>query len=128
MIHTHIHIYIYIILITLDLKSLYINIPNHKRIEAVVRRALNSIYHKSNSAKVIIRFSFLILTLNNFAYNGIHYMQKFDLLLGLNVPQIVLPFLWENLKKHTSVHTYINFLCLTEICTETSKLSKNLEV
>ena len=63
------------ILVTLDDKSLYTNISNHGEIEAV-KCALNSVSQKPIATKVIIKFLFLILTLNNFVFNGIHYMKK----------------------------------------------------
>ena len=59
------------ILVTLDVKSLYTNIPNHEGIEAV-KSALNSVSQKPIATKVIIKFLFLILTLNNFVFNGVH--------------------------------------------------------
>ena len=63
------------ILVTLDVKSLYTNIPNHEGIEAV-KSSLNSVSQKPIATKVIIKFLFLILTLNNFVFNGIYYLQK----------------------------------------------------
>ena len=69
------------ILVTLDLKSLYTNIPNHEGIEAV-KSALNSVSQKPIATKVIIKFLFLILTLNNFVFNGIHYLQKIGCAMG----------------------------------------------
>ena len=63
------------ILVTLDVKSLYTNIPNHEEIEAV-KSALNSVSQKPIATKVIIKFLFLILTFNNFVFNGIHDLQN----------------------------------------------------
>ena len=65
----------------LDVKSLYTNILNHERIEAV-KSALNSVSQKSIGMKVIIKFLFLILTLNNFVFNGIRYLQKIGCAMG----------------------------------------------
>ena len=65
----------------LDVKSLYTNIPNHKGIEAV-KSASNSVSQKPIATKVIIKFLFLILTLNNFVFNGIHYLQKIGCAMG----------------------------------------------
>ena len=65
----------------LDVKSLYTNIPNHKGIEAV-KSASNSVSQKPIATKVIIKFLFLILTLNNFVFNGIHYLQKIGSAMG----------------------------------------------
>ena len=63
------------ILVTLDVKSPYINIPNHEGIEAV-KSALNSVSQEPIATEVIIKFLFLILTINNFVFKGIHYLQK----------------------------------------------------
>ena len=69
------------ILVTLDVKSLYTNIPNHEGTEAV-KSALNSVSQKPIATKVIIKFLFLTLTLNNFVFNGIHYLQKIRCAMG----------------------------------------------
>ena len=65
----------------LDVKSLYTNIPNREGIEAV-KSALNSVSQKPIATKVIINFLFLILTLNNFVFNGIYYLQKIGWAMG----------------------------------------------
>ena len=62
------------LLVTLDVKSLYTNIPNNEGIKAV-REAYNKHPSKTVSAKVIITFISLILTLNNFIFNCSHYLQ-----------------------------------------------------
>ena len=69
------------VLVTLDLKSFYNNIPNHEGIEAV-KSALNSVSQKPIATKVIIKLFFLILILNNFVFNGIHYLQKIGCAMG----------------------------------------------
>ena len=69
------------ILVTLDVKSLYTNIPNHEGIEAG-KSALNSVSQKPIATKVIIKFLLLILTLNNFVFNGIHDLQKIGCTMG----------------------------------------------
>ena len=63
------------ILVTLDVKSIYTKIPNHEGTEAR-KSTLNSVSQKSIATKVTIKFLFLILTLNNFEFNGIHHLQK----------------------------------------------------
>ena len=88
---------------TLDVKSLYTNISNHEGIEAV-KSALNSASQKAIATNVFSKYLFLILTLNNFVFNGIHYLQKKDVLWEQYVHQITLIFSWENLKKHTFTH------------------------
>ena len=62
-------------ILKLDVKSLYSNFPNHEGIVAV-KSALNSVFQKLIATKVIIKLLFIILTLNNFVFNGIHYLQK----------------------------------------------------
>ena len=52
------------ILVSLDVKSLYTNIPNPERIEAV-KCALNSVSQKAIATKVIITFLFIVITINN---------------------------------------------------------------
>ena len=51
------------------------NIPNHEGTEAV-KSPLNFISQEPIATKGIIKFLFLTLTLNNFGFNGIHYLQN----------------------------------------------------
>ena len=51
-------------LVTMDVRSLYTNIPNAEGISAV-KRAFNNYSKKTTSTKVITTFLTLILTLNN---------------------------------------------------------------
>ena len=61
-------------LVSLDVRSLYTNIPHKEGIEAVKQKLEKS---KPNiSIKVILTFLKLILTLKNFVFNGIIYLQK----------------------------------------------------
>ena len=60
------------ILVTLNVKVLYNNITNHKGIE-VVKEALNNQAKKQIAVRVIIKFLYLMLTLNNFIFNGIKF-------------------------------------------------------
>ena len=68
-------------LVTLDYKSLYTTIPNHEGME-VAKETLNSFPKKLFTTKVVIRILFEILTLNNFIFNGIHYVQKLGCVMG----------------------------------------------
>ena len=61
------------ILVTMDVKSLYTNIPNDEGVGAV--RQFLSRAGKSTLIPVITKFLWLILTLNNFIFNGKHYLQ-----------------------------------------------------
>ena len=69
------------LLVTLDVKSLYSNIPNNESIKAV-REAYDKHPSKSVSTKVIITFLSLILTLNNFIFNCSHYLQVMGCTVG----------------------------------------------
>ena len=61
-------------LVTMDVRSLYTNIPNAEGISAV-KRAFDNYSKKTTTTKVITTFSALILTLNNFVLDCIHYLQ-----------------------------------------------------
>ena len=98
---------------TLDVKSLYTNIPDHDDIQAA-REALNSVPKKPIATKVIIKFLFLILTLNNFIFYGIHYLQK----LGCAMETICAPnyaniFMgkFERNFTYPCLQTFSNFYC-----------------
>ena len=62
------------LLVTLDVKSLYTNIPNNEGIKAV-REAYDNHPNETVVTKVIITFLSLILTLNNFLFTSINYLQ-----------------------------------------------------
>ena len=57
----------------MDVRSLYTNIPNAEGMSAV-KRAFDNYSKKATSIKVITTFLALILTLNNFVFNCIHYL------------------------------------------------------
>ena len=61
-------------LVTMNVKSLYTNIPNAEGISSV-KRAFCNYSKKTTTTKVITTFLSLILTLNNFVFNCIHYLQ-----------------------------------------------------
>ena len=69
------------LLLTLDVKSLCTKIPNNEGIKAV-REAYNNHPNKIVATKVIIKFLSLILTLNNFVFNSINYLQIMGCALG----------------------------------------------
>ena len=69
------------LLVTLDVKSLYINIPNNKGIKAV-KTSHEKNQEKTVFTEVIISFLSLILTLNNFALNCRQYLQTMS--CGMN--------------------------------------------
>ena len=95
------------ILVTLDVKSLYTNIPNHELIEEV-KSALNSASQKLIATKGIIKFLFLILTLNNFIFDGIHYLQKIGCAMGtIYAPNYANISMGKFEKTHLSIHRFI---------------------
>ena len=94
------------VLVTLDVKSLYTNILNHEGTEAV-KSALNSVSQKPIATKVIIKILLLILTLNNFIYYGIHYLQKIGCAMGtICAPNYANIFMTKFVK--TCIYPYIN--------------------
>ena len=58
----------------MDVKSLYTSISSHEGTEAV-KEKLNVQSKKPIAAKVTFKPLFLILTLNNFIFNSINYLQ-----------------------------------------------------
>ena len=60
-------------LVAMDVKSLYTNIPNDEGIQAVKNYMSKSEVNKMKP--VITAFLRLILTLNNFSFNGTSYLQ-----------------------------------------------------
>ena len=59
------------ILVTMDVRSLYTNIPNKEGIEAVE----TTLKRKNIGTRIISTFLRLILTLNNFFFNSQNYLQ-----------------------------------------------------
>lgn len=68
------------ILVSMDVRSLYTNIPNGEGIQAV-RDALNASATRLPT-RIITTFLLLILTLNNFIFNGINYIQRMGCAMG----------------------------------------------
>ena len=67
-------------LVSLDVRSLYTNIPHKEGIEAVKQKSKKS--KSIINIKVVLTFLKLILTLNNFVFNGINYLQKKGCAMG----------------------------------------------
>ena len=61
-------------IVTVDLRSLYTDIPNAEGISAI-KRAYDNYSKKTTTTKVITALLALILTLNNFVFSCIHYLQ-----------------------------------------------------
>ena len=68
-------------LVTMDVRSWYTNIPNTEGISAV-KRAYNNYSKKTTTTKVITTFLALILTLSNFVFNCMHYLQIKECAMG----------------------------------------------
>ena len=58
----------------MDVRSLYTNIPNAEGVSAV-ERTFDNYSKKTTTTKVITMFLALILTLNNFVLDCIHYLK-----------------------------------------------------
>ena len=69
------------IFVSMDVRSLYTNIPNSEGIKAV-KETLEASQTKTISTRVITTFLFLILTLNNFIFNCKHYIQTKGCAMG----------------------------------------------
>ena len=67
-------------LVSLDVRSLYSNIQYIEGIE-VVRKSFQS-YKSSISISIIIIFQRFIVTLNNFVFNGVNYLQQKGCAMG----------------------------------------------
>ena len=91
---------------TLDIKSLYTNIPNNEGIKAV-GETYDKHPSKSVSTKVIIIFLSLILTLNNFMFNCSHYLIVVGYAMGIIcAPAYVNIFMAQFEPKH--IYPYIH--------------------
>ena len=61
-------------LVTINMRSFYTDIPNTEGISAV-KRAFSNYSKKTTSTKVITTLLALVLTLNNFVFDCIYYLQ-----------------------------------------------------
>ena len=61
-------------LVAMDVRSIYTNIPNTEGISAL-KRVFDNYSKKTKTPKVITAFLALILTLNNFVFDCVHYLQ-----------------------------------------------------
>ena len=97
----------------MDVKALYTNIPNHEGIEAM-KETLNNQAKKPKATRVIIKFLYLILTLHNFAFNGITYIQKNDCDMGkICAPAYANIFMgkFEKLHIYPYLKNFLTFSC-----------------
>ena len=70
-------------LVSMDVRSLYTNIPNEEGIEAL-EESLDTCQSKTTTTKIITTLMWLILTLNNFIFNGLDYLQIKGCSMGSN--------------------------------------------
>ena len=70
-------------LVTMDVSSLYTNIPHDEGLDAL-RENLNRRRNRSVATNVLVTLMSLILTLNNFIFNGINYLQIKGCAMGTN--------------------------------------------
>ena len=92
------------LLVTLDVKSLYINIPNNKGIKAV-KESHEKYQEKTVFTEVIISFLSLILTLNNFALNCTQYLQTMGCVMNTICAQTCANILTAKFEQNKSIHT-----------------------
>ena len=89
-------------LVSLDVRSLCTNILHKKGIETAKQKLRKS--KPDISIKAIFTFLKPILTLNNFVFNGINYLQKKVALWALNLCLAMQIFLWAGLRKSLYFH------------------------
>ena len=92
------------LLVTMDVKSLYTNIPNEEGISAIDDTLKRS--NTDTSLKtVILTFLDMILTLNDFIFNGEHYLQIKGCPIGTKRTPTYAKLFMENLnKQHLPYH------------------------
>ena len=116
----YIYIYIYIqtdfvpdnsCLVSVDVKSLYTNIPNVEGIKSV-KTSLGKYSKRTVSTKVITTFLALILTLNNFIFNCKIYLQIKGCAMGTicapSYANILRTTSKKNLYTHLSRHFHLH--------------------
>ena len=74
------------------------NIPNNEGMKAV--RAYDNHPTKTVAAKVIITLLCLMLTLNNFVFNSISYLQIMRRTMGIICAPVFTNIAWHNLKSN----------------------------
>ena len=99
--------------VTLDVTSLCTNILNPEGIEAT-KKALNCMNQKPIKRKVVIRFLLLILTLNNFIFNGFYHLSNMGCAMStICVPgySIVFMIKLEKTFMYPCIQSYVKFYC-----------------
>ena len=72
-------------LVTMDVTSLYTNIPNHEGITAVNRTLLENNYDSVVNKSSLLKMLTLVLHKNNFSFNGTNYLQIGGTAMGTKV-------------------------------------------
>lgn len=99
--------------VTLDVTSLCTNILNPEGIEST-KEALNCVNQKPIERKIIIRFLLLILTLNNFIFNGFYYLSNMGCAMStICVPGYSTVFMvkFEKTFMNPCIQSYVKFYC-----------------
>ena len=78
-------------MVTMDVTSLYTNIPNHKGLRAVARTLARHTPRYKISNQSILALLKLVLHCNNFTFNVIHYLQTGGTSMGTKVWHHLLP-------------------------------------
>ena len=73
-----------VIPVTIDVKSLYTNIPISEGVDAF-EAALNQRSNQSVPTSFLMKLLIMVLTLNVFVFNGIHYLQRVGTAMGSKV-------------------------------------------
>ena len=94
-------------LVTLDVRSLYTNIPNEEGVN-VIKNLLQR--KQSNLTTVITAFLWLILTLNNFIFNGSNFLQTSGVAMGTKCAVIYANLFMSNFEE-SHIYQLINGKC-----------------
>ena len=98
------------ILVTMEVKSLFTNIPHTDGTNAVAR-ALEKIRNESTPTRVIFKFLSLTLHINNFVFNRENYLQKKASQWEASALAPRRTFLWMTSKQNTSIHGFLAITC-----------------
>ena len=99
------------ILVTMDVRSLYTNIPNDEGIQAV-RESLNASSTR-RPMRIIKSFLLLTLKLNNFIFNGISFLQLIGCAMGTTcAPSYANIFMgkFENIPKYSQQNAPLRYI------------------
>ena len=93
------------LLVTLNVTSLYTNIPNKEGLDAA-KRLLSRYRPEQNlkpSNQTIIELLEMVLSMNNFTFNGDHYIQVGGTAMGTKAAPGFAIVLWETLRNNLSI-------------------------